>query len=224
MSSTFKIKCLFFCVLGTVITATSMFIFYVLSNNKELEINYLKNDEKAIENRHERSKDPFRLCVYPEGSAYCQVDWSDKENFFVNKAVKIFFRNSSTDMYAGMHLYLTIPLSKHVDSGIFEFWIKGNKGSRFVNKLNLYLKDGQLKQQMVYISLPVRISKEWQRISFPLSGLRLHREGGDITKEFSWTIQELLFSVAPVHPDDPVELYISGIRVTEGKEIIYDIS
>lgn len=201
----------------------SFFIFYIYNSiNVKKEIGLLDIEENNILNRYGLPKGKSRFCAYPEISSCSQIIWSE-EKYSQNKSVKITFKNNDVNCFSGIHLHLTIIFSPYLEKGILEFWIRGGINSSLINNLGVYLKEGPIIQRMVKVSLPIAINKNWQRISITINSFQLVKEYDDINKEFTWAIQEVLFSINPLNSNQSAEFFIAGLKILNDNQIIYEL-
>ena len=206
-------------------TLTSFFIFSLYNNSLNIKEDL---DALAIEESNNISRcgvhvEKFRLCSYPEPNLNLEIARDENESHSGGKAIRISFKGNSKKDYAGAHLYLTLGIGRYLSKGSLEFWIKGRKKLSVAKDLMVYLKEGPNLDNMVGVSLPVKINADWQRLSIPLREFSLVKEDEKATR-FTWEIQEIFFSVRASDLEEQVELFIDDLKVINNGKIIYDLS
>lgn len=203
----------------------SLFHLY-LSNSFKEKIDALSIKEQNTIRRCGVVNEKFRFCVYPEGNHNSQITWDKNENHSLNSnSLRVNFKDDNTKSYVGIHLYLTLNLNPYLDKGVLEFWLKGGKNYSLVKNLGIYLKEGPIIERIIGVSLSPMVNKNWQRLSVPLSKFSLVKGENKYAddKEFTWGIQEVLFSIGTISYKESVELFIDDLRVMHDGKVIYEL-
>lgn len=214
--------------LFTVLIALLIFNLYNSQNTDIKEdIKILAIEENNIIKRCGEDKEKFIFCSYPEFNFDSRIIWNENIGHFDNRCIKISFRDTKK-YYLGIHLYLNLVFEPYLEKGMLEFWLKGKENYSLVKSVDLYLKEGPIIQRIAEASLPIKINKDWQKVSLPLNKFLLIRDddNNDVKnkdKEFYWLIQEILFSVTPMVPNDSVELFIDDLRIRDNERVIYEL-
>ncbi len=217
-----------FLVIFSLAMLASFLIFNLYnSQNIKEDIALLNTEENNILNRCGITGGKFRFCSYPDNFHSEVIAWDKKEGYPAEGSLRLTFKDNSINHRLGIHLYLTLPFGPYLEEGILEFWVKGKEDYFLSKNLNVYLKEGPIIQRTVSVYLPIRINKDWQKASLPLNKFLLMKETGsdlkDIDKEFSWMIQDVLFSINLSHPEETIELFIGDLRVINNNKTIYEL-
>ncbi len=206
----------------SLVVAIVLFIFTQGRKMHRENGNYLKKEEELISSRYGRSKEAFRLCSYPSPSDNISIYTKESLGSSANKMLRIRFVRGEKNFY-GLHFDFTFVLRPYLRNGFFEFYVKSAESASFLNNLEIYLKEGPFKNKMVKYIMRIDISSEWIKISIPIKRFTIC-EGGKFgeEKEFSWEIQEILFSVSSLETDKAVLLF-RNIVIKERNNIIYEI-
>ncbi len=208
---------------------SSFLIFSLYRNSQGIKEGFdaLAIQESSNINRCGAHVKKFELRSYPEtADSGLTIGIDENESYSGGKAVRLSSAGYTERHYAGIHLYLTLDLGRHLKKTALEFWIKGGERSSLIEGLSVYLREGPVSDKMVVFFQPLKIDKDWKRVSIPLEKFSLIAEEGRNLKdrEFRWGVQEVLFSVAAVDSNGPVELFIDDLKMIKEGKVLYDLS
>lgn len=211
-------KIILFLLLPALIISCSLALLFY---NSRRFIFDLEKKEKDIAERNCHTKDKFTFSRYPLDNKDAEICLENDDS--AGAVIKITFKKcEEKNIYLGLRYYLTFALSHAVHNSSLEFMAKGEGNFSLVNNLRIRFRQGPFMKGMAEAEVCLKLAKNWQKVSIPLS------EFSNVSDtatgiDFNWEIQEVLFSADSFNSDAPAGLLISGLKITNGQDALYEL-
>ena len=204
----------------SIVIAIILFLFARRQKVSRETGDYLKKEEGLIFRRYGCFKEKFRLCAYPLVSKNAGIINSPD-----TKTLRVEFAQQDKHLY-GLHFYFTLLLRPYLVGGYLEFYVRKANSSSLLDNMEVYLREGPFKKNMVKGVARIKIDSNWKKVIIPLKDFSLYHKEKGINPEnraFSWEVQEILFSTDSSRIDNPVVVFIKDIKIKDGEKTIYGV-
>lgn len=188
------------------------------------DIGVLSEQESDIIKRSGGDEDVF--CSIPSRDLSSCLAWSD-QGHSSPKSLKLVLDSAQGKYFLGVHYSLTLTLRQYLERGVFTCWIKCKKRYPQTKAIDICFKEGPGIWRLVGASAPIESTGEWQKVSIALNQFRRLDEAGfrpiSGDGDFTWEIQEILFSVSPWGQAEGVELSVADVVISDAERAVYEL-